>query len=43
MKTKTHIEEHLTPMDYMDRISAREPLTPKCHASEVVLLIDFEN
>ena len=43
MKTKTQIEELLTPMDSWDRISARAPLTPGFHASKVVLLIDFEN
>jgi hypothetical protein len=42
-KTETRIEEPSTPMDSWDRISAREPLTPRFHASEVVLLIDFEN
>jgi hypothetical protein len=34
-KTETWIEEPLTPMDSWDRILAREPLTPRCHASEV--------
>jgi hypothetical protein len=43
MKTETQIEEPSTPMDSWDRISARAPLTPGCHASEVALLIDFEN
>jgi hypothetical protein len=43
MKTETRIEEPSTPMDSWDRISARAPLTPGCHASEVALLIDFEN
>jgi hypothetical protein len=36
MKTETQIEEPLTPMDSWDRISAIAPLTPRCHASEVV-------
>jgi hypothetical protein len=43
MKTKTRIEEPSTPMDYWDRISARVPLTPEFHTSEVALLIDFKN
>jgi hypothetical protein len=43
MKTETWIEEPLTLMDSWDRILAREPLTPRCHASEVSLLIDFKN
>jgi hypothetical protein len=42
-KTETQIEEPSTSMDYWDRISARAPLTLGCHASEVALLIDFEN
>jgi hypothetical protein len=42
MKTKTHIEELLTLMDYWDMISSRAPVTPGCHASQVSLLIDFE-
>jgi hypothetical protein len=42
-KTETQIEEPSNPMDSWHRISAREPLTPRCHASEVSLLIDFEN
>jgi hypothetical protein len=43
MKTETRIEESSTSMDSLDRISARAPLTPVCHASEVALLVDFEN
>jgi hypothetical protein len=43
MKIETHIEEPLTLMEYWDRISSRQPLTPRCHASETALLIDFEN
>jgi hypothetical protein len=43
MKNDTLFEEPLTPMDYWDRILARALLTPGCHASEVALLIDFEN
>jgi hypothetical protein len=43
MKTETRIEEPSTLMDSWDRISARAPLSPGCHASEVALLIDFEN
>jgi hypothetical protein len=43
MKTETQIEEPSTLMDSWDRISAREPLTPRFHASEVDLLIDFHN
>jgi hypothetical protein len=43
MNIETQIEEPSTPMDYWDRISARAPLTPGCHASEVALLIDFDN
>jgi hypothetical protein len=42
-KTETRIEELLNPMDSWDRISARSPLTPECHASKFALLIDFEN
>jgi hypothetical protein len=41
--TETWIEEISAPMDYLDRISSREPLTHGCHASEVPLIIDFEN
>ena len=43
MKTETHIEEPLTPMDSWDRISARAPLTPGSNPSEVVFFIDFDN
>jgi hypothetical protein len=43
MKIETQIEEPSTLMDSWDRISARAPLTPGCHASKVALLIDFEN
>jgi hypothetical protein len=43
MKTEIQIEEPSTPMDYWDNILARKPLTPGFHASEVALLIDFEN
>jgi hypothetical protein len=43
MNIETWIEEPLTLMDYWDRISARPPLTPRCHALEVALLIDFDN
>jgi hypothetical protein len=43
MKNKTLIEEPSTPMDSWHRIPAREPLTLRFHASEVSLLIDFEN
>ena len=40
---ETRIKELLTPMDYWDMISSREPLTHGYHASEVALIIDFEN
>ena len=40
---KTQINEPLTIMDYRDRILSRAPLTHGRHASEVTLLIDFEN
>ena len=43
MNIETQIEEPSTSMDYWDRISARAPLTPWCHASEVFVLIDFGN
>jgi hypothetical protein len=43
MKTESWIDEKYTLMDYWDRISSKEPITPRCHASEVVLLLDFEN
>jgi hypothetical protein len=42
-KTKTLIEEPSTPMDFWHRILAREPLTLRWNASEVDLIIDFEN
>ena len=42
-KKETHIKEPSTLIDYWDRISARPPLTPRCHVSEVALLIDFKN
>jgi hypothetical protein len=42
-KTKTRIEEPLNLMDSLDRISPRETLSPGFHASEVALLIYFEN
>jgi hypothetical protein len=40
---ETRIEEPSTPMDSRDMISYREPLTHGCNASEVALIIDFEN
>jgi hypothetical protein len=43
MKNENRIEEPSTLMDSWDRISDRVPLTPRFHASEVSLLIDFEN
>jgi hypothetical protein len=43
MKIETRIEEPLNSMDYWENISAIPPLTPRFHASEVSLLIDFEN
>ena len=43
MKIETHIEEPLTLLDSWHTISTRSPLTLGCHASKVVLLIDFEN
>jgi hypothetical protein len=43
MNIKNHIEESSTPMNYLDRISSRAPLTHKCYDSEVSLIIDFEN
>ena len=43
IKTETQIEEPWTSMDYWDKISAREPLTLRFHASEAALLIDFKN
>ena len=42
-KTETQIDGSLTPMDSSDRILAIAPITPRCHASKVALLIDFEN
>ena len=42
-KTETLIKVPSTLMDYWDRVSARAPLTLGFHASEIVLLIDFEN
>jgi hypothetical protein len=42
-KNETQIEEPWTSMDYWDKISAREPLTLRFHASEAALLIDFKN
>jgi hypothetical protein len=38
-KTETGIKELMTSMDYWDRILVRAPLTLRCHASEVSLLI----
>ena len=43
MKNETRIEEPLTPMDSWDRNSSRAPLTHGYHASEVSLIIDFDN
>ena len=40
---ETWIEEPSTLMDYWDIILSQAPLTPGCHASEVSLLIHFEN
>jgi hypothetical protein len=42
-KKESQIEESSTLMDYLDRISARAPLTLGFHASKFSLLIDFEN
>jgi hypothetical protein len=43
MNIETQIKEPSTTIDYWDMISSRAPLTHGCHASEVALIIDFEN
>ena len=42
-KNETQIEELSTPMDSWDNISSISPLTHEFHASEVALIIDFDN
>jgi hypothetical protein len=42
-KTETQIEEPFTSLDSSHMISARAPITPRYHASKIVLFTDFEN